>query len=162
MNSEIPPELNNVKDQIGFCGIWCGSCIVGNGTLRELTRRYQETTEAYGLKGWAPADFDYEEFSKGLASIQRLPICPGCRKGGGRDNCEIRNCTSAKSLQDCTECDERSECKHTEILEKMRSGALDAGLSVKSGPAEGQDLIEAWMAELESKWPCCILFLSHR
>lgn len=153
------PELENVKDQVGYCGIWCGSCIVGNGTLRELTRRYQETTEAYGLKHWAPADFDYKEFAKGLASIQRIPTCPGCLKGGGRDNCEIRDCALAKNVPDCTECNEQSTCKHTEILHKMRSGALAAGLSVKSGPGERKRLIETWLTELESRWPCCVLFM---
>lgn len=32
----------NVKNQIGFCALWCGSCTVGNGVLRELTRRYKQ------------------------------------------------------------------------------------------------------------------------
>ena len=39
--------LENVKNQIGYCGIWCGSCIVGNGTLRELTDKYKDLTETY-------------------------------------------------------------------------------------------------------------------
>jgi hypothetical protein len=28
-------------------------------------------------------DFDYAEFAKGLKSIQSMPPCPGCLKGGG-------------------------------------------------------------------------------
>ena len=90
-----------VKDQIGFCGIWCGSCVVGNGTLRELTVRYEEVTKAYGLKNWAPGDFDYDEFSKGLSSISDIPVCQGCLKGGGRDDCEIRACALGRNLEDC-------------------------------------------------------------
>jgi hypothetical protein len=32
--------FENVKSQIGFCGIWCGSCLGGNGAVLELTRKY--------------------------------------------------------------------------------------------------------------------------
>ena len=98
MDAEKAETSENVKSQIGFCGIWCGSCMVGNGTLRELTKRYEEMTNAYGLGKWCPKDFDYGEFSKGLASIQRMPLCIGCLKGGGRDDCEIRACASNKGL----------------------------------------------------------------
>ena len=55
----MTPELENTRDQIGFCGIWCGSCMVGNGALRELTRRYEAITKAYGLPDWAAKDFDH-------------------------------------------------------------------------------------------------------
>ncbi len=34
--------FDRVKAQIGACGIWCGSCAVGNGSLRELSRRFEE------------------------------------------------------------------------------------------------------------------------
>ena len=44
-------SFEDVKGQIGCCGIWCGSCVVGNGALRELTRRYEEIVENYGLEG---------------------------------------------------------------------------------------------------------------
>ena len=159
MNGEKVALFENVKDQIGFCGIWCGSCVAGNGTLRELTRRYEKTIKAYGLKEWAPDNFDYEEFSKGLASIQEMPLCPGCLKGGGRDDCEIHACASEKNLHDCSECGDPEGCEHTEILEHMRSGALDAGLSVRTGQDDKQELIEKWTAELKNTWPSSIIFM---
>ncbi|MDH5787087.1 MAG: DUF3795 domain-containing protein, partial [Candidatus Bathyarchaeota archaeon] len=84
--------FENVKDQIGFCGIWCGSCVVGNGVLRELTKRYGEIIKKYGVDEWGPKDFDVKEFMNGLASIQTIPVCQGCLKDGGRTNCEMRNC----------------------------------------------------------------------
>jgi hypothetical protein len=150
--------FENVKDQIGSCGIWCGSCVAGNGAIRELTRRYEEIITAYGLEKWAPNDFDYGEFSKGLASIQRMPLCQGCLKGGGRDDCEMKTCVISKGIQNCLECEEQPECKHIEILELMRSSALDAGLFVKTGQADQVESLEHWMSRLKSKWPCCILF----
>ena len=94
-------HFENVRNQIGFCGIWCGSCVVGNGALRELTKRYEKLIKDYGLEEWAPKDFDFKEFSKGLKSIQTLPLCEGCLKGGGRPNCEIRTCAQNKSIDGC-------------------------------------------------------------
>ena len=70
--------FENVRNQLGYCGIWCGSCIVGNGVLRDLTRSYEELTTSHGLETFAPKDFDYAEFAKGLASIGRMDPCPGC------------------------------------------------------------------------------------
>lgn len=152
--------FENVKDQIGSCGIWCGSCVAGNGVLRELTKRYEKIIKDYGLKGWAPGDFDFEEFSKGLASIKGMPLCPGCLKGGGRDDCDMRTCAADRNLVDCSECQE-SACKHEELLQKMRTGARDAGLFVKTEDIDKVKPIERWTHELKSKWPCSILFTNE-
>ena len=125
--------------------------VVGNGTLRELTERYEEIIGAYGLEEWAPEDFNYKEFLKGLTLIRSMPLCPGCLKGGGRDNCEMKACASNRNIDDCSECREPATCKHVEALQKMRSGALAAGLSVKTDNIDRQQLIEKWITEMESR-----------
>jgi len=152
--------FENVKNQIGFCGIWCGSCVVGNGALRELTKRYEEVIKNYGLEEWAPKDFDFKEFKKGLASIQALPLCRGCLEGDGKPNCEIRTCASNKNITDCSKCDQPTACKNSEMLRKMRTGASSAGLFVKTKNVDRQELIKKWTTELKSKWPCCILIFA--
>ena len=149
--------FENVKDQIGFCGIWCGSCVVGNGTLRELTKKYEEVIRNYDLESWAPKDFNFKELMKGLTSIQTMPLCQGCRMDGGRSSCEMRICASNKNLNDCTECDRPEECENSETLEHMRSGAQGAGLFVKTENVGWQVLIKKWTAELKSKWPSCTI-----
>jgi hypothetical protein len=154
--------FENAKEQVGFCGIWCGSCVVGNGTLEELTKRYKELLRVYGLQEWGPKDFDYQEFLQALESIQRIPLCPGCLKGGGRDNCEMRACALSKDIDECSKCDTFSSCEHIEILQHMRSGALGAGLFVKTEDVDKQELLDAWTAELKNRWPCCILFMDNR
>jgi len=154
--------FENVKDQIGCCGIWCGSCVVGNGALREITKRYAEMIEAYGLKEWGPKDLDYEKLAKGLESIQTTPLCPGCLKGGGRDNCEMKACASGKGIDDCGECGEPAECPHNGVLQQMRSGAVAAGLYVKTKSVDKQKLIEQWTAQLKLTWPCSVLFAGDR
>ena len=152
-------SFKNVKDQIGFCGIWCGSCVVGNGILQELTKRYEKLINGYGLEKWAPKDFDFKEFKKGLSSIQTIALCPGCLKGGGKLDCEIRACASEKNIAECIECDQPAECKHLEMLEKMRTGASQAGLIVKTDVVEPQELIERWIEEIKGKFPDILLFL---
>lgn len=150
--------FENVRNQIGFCGIWCGSCAVGNGVLRELTRRYEQIIQRYGLKEWAHEDFDFEEFTKGLASIGAMPLCRGCLKGDGTPNCGIRACALEENLSSCSECDKLTECKNSEMLQKMRIGARQAGLFLKIGNVNRQELTEKWTADLKGRWPCCILF----
>jgi len=155
-------HFENVKNQVGFCGVWCGSCVAGNGTLRELTKRYEELIKGYDLEEWAPKDFDFNEFAKGLKSIQNMPLCEGCLKGGGRPNCEIRTCAQSKNIDDCSQCDQQKTCKNLEILEKMRTGALRANLMVKVKNVNRQKLIDKWTPELKNKWPSSILFLQDQ
>ncbi|KPJ61556.1 MAG: hypothetical protein AMJ46_00065 [Latescibacteria bacterium DG_63] len=150
--------FEDVQDQIGFCGIWCGSCAVANGTLRELTQKYEEIIGAYGLSNWGPKDFDFAELSKGLVSIGSMDLCPGCLKGGGRDECEMKGCAIGKGIDDCSACPEPDACEHVELLERMRSGALDVGLYVKTESADNRQLIQKWTDELKVRWPCRILF----
>ncbi len=141
--------FDNVKNQIGYCGIWCGSCAVANGQLRELTKKQEEIIKNYDVEQWGPKDIDFKEFMKGLKSIQKMSLCPGCLKGGGRDNCEIRACVSSQNLSDCSQCDHPEECKNAELLENMQTGARKAGMFVKTDDTDSHELIEKWTAELK-------------
>lgn len=150
-------SFDNVKNQIGFCGIWCGSCVVGNGALKELTRRYEEVVEKYGLKEWASKDFDFREFKKGLASVQEGALCEGCLKDGGRTDCEIRRCAKSRNISECCTCDDFMECQNSDLLKKMREGARCAGLLVKDKDADRQEFKEKGTNELKKQFPICIL-----
>ncbi|NWG11892.1 DUF3795 domain-containing protein [Candidatus Bathyarchaeota archaeon] len=152
--------FENVKNQIGYCGLWCGSCIVGNGALKELTKKYEHLIRGYGVNDWGAKDFDGKEFMKGLASIQVLPICPGCLKGGGNDECKIRPCASGRKVSDCTVCNEFMKCSNSEALQKVRTGAAAVGMLMKTDKdkADQQQLIEKWTEEVKDNFPHCILF----
>ncbi len=149
--------FDNVKNQIGYCGLWCGSCIVGNGTLRELTKRYEALIKGYGVDKWGAKDFDSKEFMKGLASIQSLPICVGCLKGGGNDACKIRPCASQRRLSDCNECKESAACTNQEALQKVRTGALAVGMLLKTSKGVQPQLVDKWTAEIRKKFPHCVI-----
>jgi hypothetical protein len=153
MNSKA---YENVKTQVGYCGIWCGSCIVGNGMLKELSKRYEHLIGGYGINKWGAKDFDGKEFMKGLASIQTLPTCQGCRKGGGNEVCKMRPCASEKKLPDYIECDD-TKCKNREALKKVREGALGVGMLAKADDdhSSHQQLIKKWTIEIETKCRTC-------
>lgn len=149
----------NVKNQIGYCGIWCGSCVAGNGVLRNLSGRYEKLIKDYSVKEWAPEDFNHDEFMKGLDSLKNIWLCPGCLKGGGQDDCAIRSCAENRKAADCVECGEMDTCPQREKLRTMRSGAIKAGLDVKTEKGDVADQIKKWTREMKNKWPGLLLFL---
>jgi len=152
--------FQNVKNQIGYCGLWCGSCIVGNGTLKELTKNYEHLIQGYGINEWGATNFDSKEFIKALISIQALPICIGCLKGGGNDQCKIRPCASSKKISDCTKCNHEKTCINHEALQKVRTGALSVGMILKTSQdinSDRQQLIKKWTAQIKDKFPNCVL-----
>ncbi len=149
--------FENVKNQIGFCGIWCGSCLGGNGAVLELTRKYEQIIKRsqHALEKWAPKEFNFNEFMKGLAYIQAMPLCPGCKKGGGDPTCTIRSCASKKDLTNCGQCDGLAECKSYESLEQGNPRIKDELRKIKN--IDQKDVIEKWLSKLKTKWPHCTL-----
>jgi len=125
--------------------------------LKELTKRHEHLIGGYGIDEWGAKDFDGKEFMKGLASIQTLPICRGCRKGGGNEVCKIRPCASERKLSDCIKCDEMKSCKNREALKKVREGALGVGMLAKAEDdhSNHQQLIKKWTAEIKTRCPTC-------
>lgn len=148
----------NVAEQVGRCGIWCGSCVVGNGVLAELTRRYERLLELHDLRAWGPKDVDHDAFSQSLRSICSMAPCPGCLKGGGRDDCELRSCAEERTLSDCSECGELGRCPRGTLLDHMRSGAARAGLFVRGPGADRGTTLRRWLEELRSRWPQSVAF----
>ncbi len=146
----------NVEDQIGHCGIWCGSCLIGNGTLKVLTERYEKIIEKYGMEEWAFKNCSFEEFKKGLLSIQSETSCSGCLKGGGRPNCEIRNCASSRDMIFCTDCNDYKKCENSALIQKMREGAHNADLLVKGKRIDRQEFLKKGISDLKKMFPCCI------
>ncbi len=145
-------NLKKTIPQIGRCGIWCGSCVVGNGALMELAGKYKSMVESYGLEHWGATGFDYEEFVKGLGRVSELDACPGCLSGGGPDECKLKQCICERGLETCVDCSEFSDCRHGELLEHMRSGARKAGLTVIDSRADLERIREGGESELSDRW----------
>jgi len=152
----VNEPFENVKNQIGFCGIWCGSCGAGNGAIQELARRFEEVVKDCKLDKWVPKEFDFKEFAKGLTSIQAMPLCHGCRKGGGPPTCSVRTCALEKAMADCSQCDQLAECKNFARLEKENPRIKEGLMEIKN--KNRKELIEKWANEIQTKWPNCIVY----
>ena len=150
--------FDRVREQIGYCGIWCGSCAVGNGCLAGLSTGLQELLKAYGAPEWASVQTGWETFLKDLDGIGHSASCAGCRKGGGRDDCEIRACALRRGVSHCTECPSFGSCEHSTILDHMRFGAAKAGMSVLSPRESPETTIPEWAERVKTQWPSCVLF----
>ena len=153
--------FDNVKNQIGYCAIWCGSCVVGNGALKEVTRKYEHIIDGYGIDEWGAQEqgFNGQELMKALKGIQNIPICFGCRKGGGNLSCKIRPCASNKNLNDCTECKDFMKCENREPLNKVRTGAFNVGMIIRTNEdkTDQQRLIKKWTKEIAAKFPSSVI-----
>ena len=141
--------FEKVRDQVGFCGIWCGSCAAGNGAILEVTRRFEEVVKNYNLEKWAPKEFDFKEFTKGLKCIQAIPLCSGCRKGGGPPTCKIRICALEKGVADCGQCTQLIECRNYDEIEKSHPKTKQDLMKIKN--IDRNEVIEKWYSELKTK-----------
>jgi hypothetical protein len=149
--------FENVKNQVGFCGIWCGSCPGGNGVVLELTRKYEQVIKRNqaALEKWAPKEFSFKGLMKELAHIQAMPQCPGCRQGGGNPTCKVRICALNKGLTYCGQCEQLLTCENYAELEKSNPKIKEGLLEIKN---KGQKVLAAkWMDEFKTKWPTCLL-----
>lgn len=154
MKVKVKP-YEKVKDQIGYCGIWCGSCPAGNGVIIELTRIYEEIIRKNKIEKWAPKDFNFTEFMKGLSSIQKIDICPGCHEGGGNPTCKVRICANKKDILNCSQCNELLSCNNFKTLEKSHPRIKEDLEKVKN--VNQKLLLKKWSDELKDKFPSCIL-----
>jgi hypothetical protein len=113
---------NNVKDQAGLCGITCGTCVLGNGTISETSEKTKEYILGYGIKDWAPLvpggkDINWIETEKTLDWMTQYATCNGCGRGGGPPDCGIRACAKDKGYQLCNQCNEIEACDKFDWLQ---------------------------------------------
>lgn len=112
---------NRVKDQAGPCGIVCGSCVLGNGTIAETAAKTKGYITGYGIKEWAPmvpggAEINWADTEKTLDWMTKYSDCQGCEKGGGPPQCAIRLCAKEKAVQMCSQCEELDGCSRFDWL----------------------------------------------
>ena len=141
--------FENVKNQLAPCGLWCGSCSVGNGHARELSRKTWKTLTDYGVKEWGPKGIDYEGLLEGLSALSAMDPCPGCLKGGGNLECPARACAREKGVVECVDCGAQKTCSNAHYLEHMRTGARKVGMKVKDEKGDRSKVLSRWISERE-------------
>jgi hypothetical protein len=139
--------FNTVKDQAGPCGIVCGACMLGNGTIAETAAKTKSYIAGYGIKEWAPlvpggAEIDWAETEKTLEWMTKYAGCQGCENGGGPPDCAIRLCADDKNIQLCSQCGELDGCKKFDWLGD-HAAALKQTLDQNKGKTKEEYIADA-------------------
>jgi hypothetical protein len=105
----------DVKKQVGPCGITCGTCFLGNGSVANSAKTTIDYINMIGIKEWAPLvpegkDLNWDETEKTLNWMTKYAYCEGCEKGGGPPDCTIRMCANKKGYELCNKCNELDDC----------------------------------------------------
>ena len=107
--------------RIGYCGINCDECAMGNGDFAETAKKLKNYIKVFGLSQWIdelPGGYrvDMRNLKKALDILSVYTRCAGCREMGGPTVCPIRDCAQSKGLKFCYECDELDKCKKFDWL----------------------------------------------
>ena len=140
----------NVMGQMGPCGIACGACALGNGTVAETAKKTKEYIQGYGVEEWAPevpggTEVDFQQFYRYLDWMATYTMCLGCEKGGGPPDCSIRECANGKGYQLCSQCAELEMCGRFDWLQGYGE-TLKTSLSGAKGKTK-QELIDEALAK---------------
>jgi hypothetical protein len=124
-----------VKDQVAPCGLRCGECDLGNGSVAETAINLMKYIQRYDLPSWAHElpggnDIDFKRLNQDIIWVERSMRCPGCLKGGGNPDCPIRLCSKEKELSSCGQCADLKACAKFEWLGEK-------GVRLKKELAEG-------------------------
>jgi hypothetical protein len=103
-----------------YCGL-CNTCPLGNLDFLEALTEVKNYVSQLPLYWWAHCfpgteGFSLPEFFKGLEWFLSQPECPGCKEGGGLDECPIRSCAAKRQVADCTQCPEVDACELYQVL----------------------------------------------
>ena len=109
---------------VGFCGIDCSKCELGNKTISKNADTLKNKVENYGISQWYQLvpitdneKFSFEELNKGLAWLAKYAACPGCSNGGGSPACAVKICAKEKNYENCSMCNDIDTCKKMDFLE---------------------------------------------
>jgi hypothetical protein len=110
-----PEAYANVKDQVAPCGIKCGECDMGNGTVTETALNMRNFIARYDVDKWAGLvpggkDVNFDQLNKNLIWLEESMGCPGCLRGGGNPECPIRLCSKEKGYSSCAQCSDLKTC----------------------------------------------------
>jgi hypothetical protein len=136
-----------------FCGLCCIDCIPSNCGFFHLVHNLEEVLSDLQFDEYArlkaernPVFSEYQTFIKVLKEIESLKCSRPCREGGGKPECEVRNCVLGKGYSGCWECSDRRTCTKLDSLRLIHSN-LDYHLDLigKYGP-------KSWFSERKAHY----------
>ncbi len=124
--------MEQEKNLVGYCGLFCGDCHGFNGRIpdlaRDLRRELRESRYDMfaGVMAQSPFGKDfkqYDECYRVLGAMVRFRCRKGCRNGGGNPACKIRKCAQKKSYEGCWLCAEFENCENLNFLVNVHGDA---------------------------------------
>jgi len=114
-------------DKTAYCGLYCGDCSFGRGTIpdlaRDLRKELRETRFAQAAEVIPFPEFrKYADCYEVLGAMVKLR-CKGCRGGSRSRFCHIAQCAIKKGLEGCWECGELATCTKLEFLAPVHGDA---------------------------------------
>jgi len=149
----LKEAFDQVKDQMGPCGIACAACDLGNGTVAETAVKLKQYLQRYGVPSWGSqvpgwSDIDFKKLDGSLDWVQTYTRCFGCEQGGGPPDCAIRACSREKGYELCSQCSELEGCTKFDSL-----GDYAHQLKAKLKEAKGKSKKEMFSKEISGIEP---------
>jgi len=138
--------MKKKEELLAYCGLYCGTCAIKDGRIRNTAKSLWDFLVAYGFPRWAPALADLVPAVKGWTQFEEVlewlttTDCRGCKAEGGNPECAIRLCVKEKGLAGCWECDQ-FPCEVRKDFDARNPSALDNCCRIKEMG------LRAWLTE---------------
>jgi hypothetical protein len=114
-------------DKTTYCGLYCGDCAFGLGTIPDLARDLRKELRANRFDKVAesipfPEFKKYDDCYEVLGAMVKLR-CKGCRGGSRSRFCNIAKCAQGHEFVGCWECDEMESCLKLDFLVPVHGDA---------------------------------------
>jgi len=114
-------------EKTGYCGLYCGDCAFGQGTIPDLARdlrkqlreaRFDQVALSIPFKEFR----DYPQCYSALGAMVKLR-CGGCRTSSRSKFCKVAECARRKGFEGCWACGEFAGCSKLAFLEEVHGEA---------------------------------------
>ncbi len=114
-------------EKTAYCGLYCGDCAFGQGTIPDLARDLRKELRAFHFDKVAEAipfkEFqNYEQCYEVLGAMVKLR-CGGCRTSARSKFCKVAECARRQGVEGCWQCGKFADCKKLAFLEPVHGDA---------------------------------------
>ena len=127
------------SDLVGYCGLYCPDCPLYLCKISDIARDLRKEFRRVEYDRFAkyvskfPAGKKLKEFNDCyavLGALMKFRCEKGCRKGGGTDNCQIRQCCQSQGLEGCWQCGNFEHCKKLDALNGLHGNSHRKNLGI--------------------------------
>jgi hypothetical protein len=120
------------KNLIAYCGLYCGDCFAYKGKIADLARdlrkelrdvKFDKTAESLSSLSFFEVFKNYKQSYDVLGAMVKFRCKRACKGEGGPPFCKIRKCCQKKGIEGCWECDEFETCSKLDFLKANHGDA---------------------------------------